>query len=173
MMNHNKQIVEIQLGRKLRSSVNVVTKFHFNLPVVIKVPPNLDDGTPFPTTYWLSCPMYTKKVGSLESTGLIKELDEQIQKDKNLYDQWSNRQHSYETERTQEINENTKIHPYGGVGGARESIKCLHSHLADQLATGKNVVGQIVEELVGGFNCQEPCIDDQQLEKNKSWKVEW
>ena len=89
-MNHNKQIVEIQLGRKLRSSVNVVTKCHFNLPVVIKVPPNLDDGTPFPTTYWLSCPMYTKKVGSLESTGLIKELDDQIQKDKNLYEQWSN-----------------------------------------------------------------------------------
>ena len=86
MMNHNKQIVEIQLGRKLRSSVNVVTKCHFNLPVVIKVPPNLDDGTPFPTTYWLSCPMYTKKVGSLESTGLIKELDDQIQKDKNLYE---------------------------------------------------------------------------------------
>ena len=62
---------------------------------------------------------------------------------------------------------------YGGVGGARESIKCLHSHLADQLATGKNVVGKIVEELVGGVNCQEPCIDDEQLEKNTSWKVEW
>ena len=54
MMNRSKQIVEIQLGRKLRSDANVVTTCHFNLPVVIKVPPNLDDGTPFPTTYWLS-----------------------------------------------------------------------------------------------------------------------
>ena len=173
MMNHNKQVVEIQLGRKLRSSANVVTTCHFNLPVVIKVPPNLDDGTPFPTTYWLSCPMYNKKVGSLESTGLIKELDKQIQKDKNLGNQWSQRQRSYEEERTQQIDGETKIHPYGGVGGARESIKCLHSHLADQLATGKNIVGQIVEELVGGFNCQVPCIDEEQLEKNKAWKVEW
>ena len=50
MMNRSKQIVEIQLGRKLRSDANVVTTCHFNLPVVIKVPPNLDDGTPFPTT---------------------------------------------------------------------------------------------------------------------------
>ena len=173
MMNHNKQVVEIQLGRKLRNSVNIFTTCHFNLPVVIKVPPNLDDGTPFPTTYWLSCPMYTKKVGSLESTGLIKELDRHIQEDKNLENQWLERQRSYEDERTQQIDDKTKIHPYGGVGGARESIKCLHSHLADQLATGKNIVGQIVEELVGGYNCQEPCIDEEQLEKNKSWKVEW
>ena len=117
--------------------------------------------------------MYNKKVGSLESTGLIKELDKQIQKDKNLGNQWSERQRSYEEERTQQIDGETKIHPYGGVGGARESIKCLHSHLADQLATGKNIVGQIVEELVGGFNCQVPCIDEEQLEKNKAWKVEW
>ena len=48
MTNRNKQIVEIQLGRKLRSEVKVTTTCHFNLPVVIKVPPNLDDGTPFP-----------------------------------------------------------------------------------------------------------------------------
>ena len=100
MMNRSKQIVEIQLGRKLRSDANVVTTCHFNLPVVIKVPPNLDDGTPFPTTYWLSCPMYNKKVGSLESTGLIKELDLQIQQDEDLQKQWSDRQRSYETERS-------------------------------------------------------------------------
>ena len=149
MTNRNKQIVEIQLGRKLRSEVKVTTTCHFNLPVVIKVPPNLDDGTPFPTTYWLSCPMYTKKIGSLESKGLIKELDSQIQSDKNLYKQWIGRQQSYEAERNDEIDEDTKIPPYGGVGGARESIKCLHSHFADQLATGKNMVGNIVEELVG------------------------
>ena len=155
MTNRNKQIVEIQLGRKLRSEVTVTTSCHFNLPVVIKVPPNLDDGTPFPTTYWLSCPMYTKKIGSLESKGLIKELDSQIQSDKNLYKQWIGRQESYEAERNDEVDENSKIPPYGGVGGARESIKCLHSHFADQLATGKNMVGNIVEELVGGYNCVE------------------
>ncbi len=173
MTNHNKQIVEIQLGRKLRSSVNVVTTCHFNLPVVIKVPPNLDDGTPFPTTYWLSCPMYNKKIGSLESTGLIKELDNQMQKDTDLYDQWAERQRTYESERTEEVDSEIKIPPYGGVGGARESIKCLHSHLADQLATGKNIVGNIVEELVGGFNCEEPCVDKETLHKNTAWKVKW
>lgn len=173
MTNHNKQIVEIQLGRKLRSSVKIVTSCHFNLPVVIKVPPNLDDGTPFPTTYWLSCPMYSKKIGSLESTGLIKELDNQIQKDSILKSQWDERQQSYEAERTEEIDDETTIRPYGGVGGARESIKCLHSHFADQLATGKNIVGSIVEELVGGYNCTEPCINEKKMEKNTAWKVEW
>ncbi len=65
MVSKNKKIVETQLNRSLRSKVDVVSSCHFNLPAVIKVPSNLDDGTPFPTSYWLTCPMYNKKVGSL------------------------------------------------------------------------------------------------------------
>ena len=82
-MDNDKKTVEAQLDRSVRSDINVTTKCHFNLPVVIKVPPNLDDGTPFPTSYWLTCPMYNKKVGSLESHGMIKELDKQLKENKN------------------------------------------------------------------------------------------
>ena len=57
MVNETKKIVETQLNRPLRSDVEVVSRCHFNLPAVIKVPSNLDDGTPFPTSYWLTCPM--------------------------------------------------------------------------------------------------------------------
>ena len=49
-----------------------------------------------------------KKIGSLESKGLIKELDSQIQSDKNLYKQWIGRQQSYEAERNDEIDEEYK-----------------------------------------------------------------
>ena len=59
-----KQIVEIQLNRNLRSEINVAVRCHFDLPVVIDVPKNLDDGTPFPTMFWLTCPMYIKKVST-------------------------------------------------------------------------------------------------------------
>ena len=63
------------------------------------------------------------------------------------------------------------VSPTGGVGGTVSSIKCLHSHLADELVTGKNIVGQIVLENVGGCNCKEPCVVEGT--KNDKWRSEW
>ena len=77
-VDKDKKIVEVQIDRTLRSDVIVSSRCHFNFPTAIKVPPNLNDGTPFPTTYWLTCPMYNKKIGSLESEGLIAQLDNEI-----------------------------------------------------------------------------------------------
>ena len=173
MVSEEKRIVEVQLDRSLRSDVEVVSSCHFNLPAVIKVPSNLDDGTPFPTSYWLTCPMYNKKVGSLESQGLIKELDNQLNENEDLKKLWSDRQRSYEEERNKAKKKNEEeIIPTGGVGGASESIKCLHAHLADELATSKNYIGKIVLESIGGFNCEEPCIN-KDFKKNVKWKSKW
>ena len=46
-MDKDKKIVEAQIDRNLRSDVTVSSRCHLNLPAAIKVPPNLDDGTPF------------------------------------------------------------------------------------------------------------------------------
>jgi len=167
-----KQVVEVQLNRNLRSDIKVAAKCHFDLPVVVDVPKNLDDGTPFPTMFWLTCPMYIKKVSTLESHGMVKELDNQLNKNNMLNKSWSNRQKSYEKERNKKY-KNTKnsISPLGGVGGTLNSIKCLHSHLADEIVTGKNIIGKIVLENVGGCNCLEPCVVDGS--KNKNWRLEW
>ena len=98
-MTNEKQTVEIQLDRKIRSNIDVVVKCHFDLPVVVDVPKNLDDGTPFPTMYWLTCPMYVKKVSTLESNGMVKDLDKQLVDNKKLNKLWRKRQKSYESER--------------------------------------------------------------------------
>ena len=63
------EIVEAQLGRPLRSDVFVAKHCPLGLPVVIQVPPILDDGTPFPTMYWLTCPLAQKRIGRLEGLG--------------------------------------------------------------------------------------------------------
>ena len=171
-MTNEKKTVEVQLNRNLRSDVNVVAKCHFDLPVVVDVPKNLDDGTPFPTMFWLTCPMYVKKVSTLESHGMVKELDKQLQSNKKLNELWSKRQKSYEEERNKKYkNSMNLISPDGGVGGTLKSIKCLHSHLADELVTGLNTIGQIVLENVGGCNCNEPCVVDGS--KNINWRSEW
>ena len=55
-MNNDSKIVQQQIGRELRSDSEVSCRCHLDIPAVIKVPPKLNDGTPFPTTYWLTCP---------------------------------------------------------------------------------------------------------------------
>jgi len=172
-VDKEKQIVELQIGRKLRSESKVVSKCHLNLPTVIEVPPNLDDGTPFPTTFWLTCPMYNKKIGSLESNGMIKDLDEQLDNNSLLRAQWANRQKSYKEYREKLKDKKSAINPQGGVGGAANSIKCLHAHTADELATNQNIIGKIVIETLGSFNCENPCYNSETLEKNQDWKVIW
>ncbi len=37
--------------------------------------------------------------------------------------------------------DHTGPRPYGGVGGTRVGVKCLHAHVAHLLATGDDVVG--------------------------------
>ena len=172
-MNSDSKIVEQQIDRKLRIDSEVSCRCHLNIPAVIKVPPKLEDGTPFPTTYWLTCPMYNKKIGSLESQGLIKELDKEIINNPDLKKQWKSRQISYEQDREKLETKDMGPKASGGVGGATESIKCLHSHTADELSTEKNIIGKIVIESIGGFNCEEVCINPETFEKNKGWKIIW
>ena len=122
-MTNEKQTVEIQLNRTVRSNIDVVAKCHFDLPVVVDVPKNLDDGTPFPTMYWLTCPMYVKKVSTLESNGMVKDLDQQLVDNKKLSKLWRKRQKSYENERNKKYKSlSNTISPIGGVGGTTNSI---------------------------------------------------
>ena len=68
-------VVAVQIGRPLRSDADVVARCHLGLPVVTRVPPLLDDGTPFPTLYWLSCPLAMRRVGRVEAAGGVRSMD--------------------------------------------------------------------------------------------------
>src|SRR3989304_3019321 len=76
-----RQVVEIQIGRTLRSNADVVVRCHLGVPVVIRVPPVLDDGTPFPTLYWLSCPLAVRRIGRIESAGGVASMDRRAMRD--------------------------------------------------------------------------------------------
>ena len=96
----------------------------------------------------------------------------QLVDDKKLNKLWRKRQRSYENERNKKYKTlSNTISPIGGVGGTTKSIKCLHSHLADELVSGENVIGKVVLESVGGCNCNEPCIIDGF--RNDKWRIEW
>lgn len=173
--NSDKEIIEIQLKRKVRSHIDIRSRCHLDLPVVTFVPPNLDDGTPFPTTYWLTCPLLVQRVSSLEASGMVKVFDKIIQKKGNYRTLWEKRQRTYEEERRLLEVDSDHIPPEGGVGGTSDHIKCLHAHLADHLATRKNPIGQTIESLIGGTDCNVPCVEtrDGKAKFNSEWKNKW
>ena len=40
--------------------------------------PRLQDGTPFPTIYYLTCPRAASLIGTLEAAGLMREMTERL-----------------------------------------------------------------------------------------------
>ncbi|MEL0135083.1 MAG: DUF501 domain-containing protein, partial [Aquiluna sp.] len=61
--------VSRQLGRPARNIVEVSARCVCGRPVVVKTEPRLEDGTPFPTLYYLTQPSATAAVSTLEASG--------------------------------------------------------------------------------------------------------
>lgn len=67
-------IVAAQLGRSPRGWQGVALTCPFGFPAVIETHPYLDDGTPFPTLLYLSCPSAVSEIGSQEGRHGVAEL---------------------------------------------------------------------------------------------------
>ena len=130
------------LGRAPLGDFEVVVRDTAGAPVVIRNAPLLHDGTPMPTRYWLVGPAERSAVGRLESEGGVKRAEEAVDPEALV------RAHAaYAAERDAEIPEHhTGPRPYGGVGGTRRGVKCLHAHYAWFLAGGDDPVGRWVAE---------------------------
>lgn len=151
-------VVAAQLGRSLRADSDVVARCHLGLPVVIRVPPVLDDGTPFPTRYWLTCPLAVRRVGRLESAGGVRLMEERAAGDPELGRRLAAAHERYAAERDAQIAPGTALRPTGGVAGARIGVKCLHAHYADHAAGNDNPVGEAVAADVAPLDCRVPCV---------------
>src|SRR5687768_13350134 len=66
------------IGRPLRGRSATAVRCGWGLPAVLRVDPQLADGTPFPTTFWLSCPLANKAVGRLEASGVMTDLNARL-----------------------------------------------------------------------------------------------
>ena len=86
--------------------------------------PRLDDGTPFPTTFYLTCPRATSMIGTLEASGLMREMTERLQSDDELAAAYRSAHETYLAARSA-IGEVPEI---AGVsaGGMPDRVKCLH-----------------------------------------------
>lgn len=156
----DRQVVEVQIGRSLRADSEVVARCHLGLPVVVRVPPVLDDGTPFPTLYWLSCPLATTRIGRLESAGGVKRMEAKAEADPEFGAALEAAHAAYRAERDRLLLADADPVPSGGVGGSRAGVKCLHAHYAHTGAGGANPVGELVAGWVEPLDCEEACVVD-------------
>lgn len=138
--------VSNQLGRPARDIVAIAARCVCGNPVVVKTKPRLEDGTPFPTVYYLTLPAATAAVSTLEATGLMAELQNRLAQEPELTEKYLLAHKSYLADREElgQVDEIAGI----SAGGMPERVKCLHSLVAHSLAKGKGVnpIGDIALE---------------------------
>lgn len=163
----DQRVIEIQIGRPLRALSEVVTRCHLDRPVVARVPPHLDDGTPFPTLYWLTCPLAITRIGRLEGAGGVKRMEAKAVSDPVFGAALQEAHAAYAAERERMVADAGGPQPSGGVGGSAEGVKCLHAHYAHAAAGGLNPVGELVGSWIEPLDCEVPCVVDDGL--NPEW----
>jgi hypothetical protein len=133
--NADLEIVSKQLGRPARSMLEVSARCICGNPVVVKTSPRLDDGTPFPTLYYLTHPAATASMSRLESAGLMTEWGELLVGE--IGDQYLSAHRSYlaERESIEVVDELKEI----SAGGMPNRVKCLHALAAHSLAVGEGI----------------------------------
>jgi len=99
--------------------------------------PRLDDGTPFPTTYYLTCPRAAGAIGTLEASGLMREMTDRLREDPDLAARYRAAHEDYLTRRAAL----GAVPEIAGVsaGGMPDRVKCLHVLVSHALATGPGV----------------------------------
>ena len=149
--------VQRQLGRVPRGVARVAHRCSCGQPDVVETLPRLDDGTPFPTTFYLTCPRATAGVSTLESQGLMKHLAERLAAEPELAAAYRAAHEDYLSRRAAfgEVPEIAGV----SVGGMPDRVKCLHALVAHSLAAGRGVnpLGDIAIDALTDWGAAGPC----------------
>jgi hypothetical protein len=151
-------VVEAQLGRSPRGTRSVAHRCPCSLPDVVATEPRLPDGTPFPTTYYLTCPRATSAIGTLEGSGLMREMESRLGDDQELAAAYRRAHEAYLADRAGlgDVPEIAGV----SAGGMPDRVKCLHVLAAHALAAGPGVnpLGDEVLERLGAWWSDGPCV---------------
>jgi hypothetical protein len=106
-------------------------------PVVVRTLPRLEDGTPFPTTYYLTHPGAVAALSTLEADGVMREMTARLDEDQGLAFRYRIAHESYLADRDElgEVDEIAGV----SAGGMPTRVKCLHALAAHSLAVGPGV----------------------------------
>jgi hypothetical protein len=126
-MVNDHAVVELQLGRPPRAFRRVAVRCPFGRPAVTEQAPYDEDGDPFPTTFWLTCPHLAAAISRVESAGGVERWTERAKRDPDLAV-------SLREANREQLRLRPQL-PVGIAGASRSgSLKCLHAHAAFALA---------------------------------------
>ena len=148
-----------QLGRPPRSIHDIGHRCPCGNPDVVTTEPRLDDGTPFPTTFYLTCPRAASRIGSLEGGGLMKQMQDRLSTDPELAAAYRAAHERYLAARA-ELGSVPEIEGVS-AGGMPDRVKCLHVLAAQSLAQGRGVnpLGDEVVDALGEWWQAGPCVE--------------
>jgi len=150
----DRAVVERQLGRPLRAYLRVAYRCPYGRPAVTEQAPYAADGSPFPTTYYLTCPHAVAVVSRLEAAGGVERWSAIAAADAELRESVERA-----TREQRELRRALAAGRDGRDGGASLELgivgsssplrlKCLHAHVAFALARPGYVLGErVVAEL--------------------------
>jgi len=130
--------IGLQLGRTPRDVHEISSRCPCGKPAVVATPPRLSDGTPFPTFYYATCPRLTGAISTLETTGMMAEMEERLATDPDLAAAYQKAHEQYLAARNalgMDVPEVDGI----TAGGMPTRVKCLHSLVAHALSAGPGV----------------------------------
>lgn len=162
-MVSDEAVIAAQLGRPPRGVHAIGHRCPCGNPDVVTTEPRLPNGTPFPTTYYLTCPRVNSRIGTLEGTGVMKQMQARLGEDAELAASYRAAHEAYLSDRAavgaacgHDVPEIEGI----SAGGMPDRVKCLHVLAAHALAAGPGVnpLGDEVLEMLGEFWAQGPCV---------------
>lgn len=159
-------VVARQLGRQPRAFGRVAVRCPWGRPAVSEQVPYDTAGSPFPTTYWLTCRHLVAAVSRLEAAAGVERWSDTVERDAELAASLERA-----TEDQRELRRSLAAGATGtdggaslelGIGGSRNprQLKCLHAHVAYALARpGYELGEQIVGELCPLWPATGCCVD--------------
>ena len=147
-----------QLGRMPRGVAGIAHRCPCGKPAVVATDPRLPDGTPFPTTYYLTCPRAVAACSRLESTGVMVELTARLAEDPELAEAYRAAHEAYLSDRA-ELGDVPELEGVS-AGGMPDRVKCLHALAGHALAAGPGVnpIGDEAVTRISPFWTPTPCL---------------
>ena len=132
------RVIESQLGRTPRDVHAISYRCPCGKPAVVETPPRLSNGEPFPTFYYATCPRLTAAISTLETTGMMGEMNERLEKDAELAGAYAAAHDDYIAARSALQMDVPEVENLS-AGGMPNRVKCLHSLIAHSLSAGPDV----------------------------------
>jgi hypothetical protein len=159
MTDTDEEAVATQLGRRPRDVAGVAYRCPCGWPAVVATRPRLADQTPFPTTYYLTCPNAVSECSRLEANGTMAQMTQRLRTEPALARSYAAAHRTYLTDRARlgDVPEIAGV----SAGGMPDRVKCLHALVGHALAAGPGVnpLGDETLNAIGAF-WSTPCRAD-------------